>query len=197
MSKYRSLSAGHTYTTHGQRTEKLAILASALSFAGCASAFVTRFLSALDQRYAFVVIRSVRLDFCALSSTHECTRPKDARQRAERAAPTPDTRRARWTNHGQTCLSTCWHVCRLRCSRRIESSSCGSGTSGSFSWVATWSCALVAALHVTAVAVRWMRGACADHSFRVLATRCTFVGFFNMCSPVYAQRASNTLCIHC
>ena len=42
------------------------------------------------------------------------------------------------------------------------------------------------------------------HSFRALATRCAFVGFFNMCAlcalcmrTVYAQRASNTLCMRC
>ena len=31
------------------------------------------------------------------------------------------------------------------------------------------------------LAVRWMRGACADHLFNALTTRCAFVGFFNMC----------------
>ena len=107
---YITLSASHTYTTHGPRTEKLAILASALSFARCASAFVTRSSSALDQRYAFVVIRCVRRDFCACTKnvrgarTHECIRQKDTRHsqsaldqrqtRAERAGPTPDTRGA-------------------------------------------------------------------------------------------------------
>ena len=72
------------YTTHGQRTEKLAILASTLSCAGCASTFVTRSSSALDQRYVFVVMRCVRRDFgharkCAARSTHASTRQKDAR----------------------------------------------------------------------------------------------------------------------
>ena len=38
-----------------------AILASALSFVRCAS-------STLDQRYAFVVIRCVRQDFCACTN---------------------------------------------------------------------------------------------------------------------------------
>ena len=76
----------HTGTTHGPRTEKVAILASASSFAGCASPCATRVSSALDQRYAFVVVRCVRRDFrtctkmcaaqkCARSSAHECTRP--------------------------------------------------------------------------------------------------------------------------
>ena len=51
------LSVSHTYTTHGPRTENLVILASALSFAKCASAFVTHSSSALNQRYAFVIIR--------------------------------------------------------------------------------------------------------------------------------------------
>ena len=51
-------------TTHGPRTEKVAIVASALSFAGCASSCATRASSALDQRYAFVVVRCVRRDFC-------------------------------------------------------------------------------------------------------------------------------------
>ena len=59
------LSASHTGTTHGPRTEKVAILASASSFAGCASPCATRASSALDQRYAFVVVRCVRRVFCA------------------------------------------------------------------------------------------------------------------------------------
>ena len=46
-------------------TENLSILASVLTFAGCPSEFVTRSLSALDQRYAFAVVRCVRRDFCA------------------------------------------------------------------------------------------------------------------------------------
>ena len=55
----------HTGTTHGPRTEKVAILASASSFAGCASPCATRASSALDQRCAFVVVRCVRREFCA------------------------------------------------------------------------------------------------------------------------------------
>ena len=31
------------------------------------------------------------------------------------------------------------------------------------------------------LAVRWMRGACADHLFHALTTRCAVVGFFHMC----------------
>ena len=46
----RRLSASHTGTTHGRRAEKVAILASASSFAGCASPCATRASSALDQR---------------------------------------------------------------------------------------------------------------------------------------------------
>ena len=49
------LSASHTGTTHGPHTEKVAILSSASSFAGCASPCATRASSPLDQRYAFVV----------------------------------------------------------------------------------------------------------------------------------------------
>ena len=72
------------HTTHGQRTEKIEILDRALSFAGCTPTFVTRSLSALDQRYVFVVMRWVRRDFwaaqkCASRSTYESTRQKDAR----------------------------------------------------------------------------------------------------------------------
>ena len=67
-SKVLLLYASHTDTMHGQRTDKLAILASALSFAGCASAFVTRSSSALDQRYAFVVVRCVWSNFCACTN---------------------------------------------------------------------------------------------------------------------------------
>ena len=48
--------ASHLRTMHCSRTEKVAILTSALSFAGCASAFVTRSLSALVQRCAFVLV---------------------------------------------------------------------------------------------------------------------------------------------
>ena len=81
----------HTYTTHCQRTEKLAILASALSFAKCASAFVTHSSSALDQLYTFVFIRRVRREF-ERTSTHECTRQKDARHAQSALNPTPYTR---------------------------------------------------------------------------------------------------------
>ena len=49
-----------------------------------------------------------------------------------------------------------------------------------------------------------MRASCALHSLCAIATRCVFVGFFNMCAlsalcmrTVYAQRASNTLCMRC
>ena len=55
-----------------------------------------------------------------------------------------------------------------------------------------------------ALHARCMRAACAGHSFRALATRCAFVGCFNKCAlcalrmrTVYAQRASNTLCMRC
>ena len=90
----------------GPRTEKVAMLASASSFAGCASPCATRASSALDQRYAFVVVRCVRRDFCACtkcarSSTHECTRQKDDRdaqsaldQRQTHAGHTRGTRGA-------------------------------------------------------------------------------------------------------
>ena len=52
--------AVQTGTTHGPRTEQVALLANASSFAGCASPCATRASSALNQRYAFVVVRCVR-----------------------------------------------------------------------------------------------------------------------------------------
>ena len=105
----RTLSASHTGTTHGPRTEKVAILASASSFAGCASPCATRASSALDQRCAFVVVRCVRRDFCAC--TKLCAEldarmytPEGRQPCAERAGPTPDTRGA----HAEHTRSTRW-----------------------------------------------------------------------------------------
>ena len=86
--------------SHGQRVEnwrKFVILASALSFARCASSCVTHSSSALDQRYTFVVERRhslcasrffVHAQNCALSSTHGPTR----REVASHAHSTPDQR---------------------------------------------------------------------------------------------------------
>ena len=109
----RGLWPGHTYTTHGQRTKKSFILASALSFAGCASAFVARLSRTLGLRYLFVIIRCVRRTFCACSKL--CAEldawvhtPEGRQTRAERAGPTPHTRR--------TIAGYSLYVRRLRCS---------------------------------------------------------------------------------
>ena len=90
---------GQDSVLHGPRTEKVAVLASASSFAGCASPCATRASSALDQRYAFVVVRVVRRDFCAC--TKMCAEldawmytPEGRQRCAERAGPTSDTRGA-------------------------------------------------------------------------------------------------------
>ena len=88
-SVYLRISASHTGTTHGLRTEKVAILASASSFAGCASPCATRHHALLVRRArwtnaihssSFVVCVGifVHAQKCARSSTHECTRQKDA-----------------------------------------------------------------------------------------------------------------------
>ena len=99
VTRRQMLSASHTGTTHGRRAEKVAILASASSFAGCASPCATRASSALDQRWAFVVVRCVRRVFCAC--TKLCAEldawmytPEGRQTCAERAGPTPDTRGA-------------------------------------------------------------------------------------------------------
>ena len=67
---------------------KFAILASALSFARCASSFVTRSSSAMDQRYALAVIRCVRRDFLSMLKSM-----RGARRMNVHARRTPDTRR--------------------------------------------------------------------------------------------------------
>ena len=81
------------------RTENVAFLASASSFAGCAPPCATRASSALDQRYAFVVVRCVRRDICACTTM--CAEidarmymPEGRQRCAERAGPTSDTRGA-------------------------------------------------------------------------------------------------------
>ena len=88
------------------------ILASALSFAGCA-AFIAHSSSTLGLRYLFVVIRCVHRTFCACSKL--CAElgawvhtPEGRQTRAERAGPTPDTRR--------TLAGYSLYVRRLRCS---------------------------------------------------------------------------------
>ena len=107
-------SASHTDTTHGPRTGKVSILASASSFAGCASPCATRASSALDQGYAFVVVRCVRRDFCAC--TKMCAEldawmytPEGRQRCAERAGPTPDTRGAHAEHTlGMRCVFVDW-----------------------------------------------------------------------------------------
>ena len=69
---------------------KFAIRASALSFARRASSFVTRSSSALDPRYAFVVIRCVRWDFLSMLKS-----VRGARRMNVHAKGTPDMRGAR------------------------------------------------------------------------------------------------------
>ena len=53
-------SASHTCTTHGPSTEKVAILANASSFAGCASPCATRASSALDHRHQIIETPNIR-----------------------------------------------------------------------------------------------------------------------------------------
>ena len=113
-SAWSSLSASHTGTTHGPRTGKVAISASASSFAGCASPCATRASSALDQRYAFVV-RCVRRDFCA------CTKLCGARRMNVHARRTPEMRRARWTNARHTRGTRGAHAGHALCVRRLSS----------------------------------------------------------------------------
>ena len=66
-----------------------AMLASALSFARCASSFVTRSSSAVDQRYAFDVIRCVRRDYFSMLKN-----VRGARRMNVNAMRTPDMRGA-------------------------------------------------------------------------------------------------------
>ena len=63
----RFMARSHLHNARPAHEKKSFILASALSFAGCASAFVARSSSTLGQRYLFVVIRCVRRTFCACS----------------------------------------------------------------------------------------------------------------------------------
>ena len=74
---------GDARPAHG----KFAILASALSFARRASSLVTRSSSALDPRYAFVVIRCVRRDFLSMLKS-----VRGARRMNVHAKGTPDVR---------------------------------------------------------------------------------------------------------
>ena len=75
---------------------------------------VVRASSALDQRYAFVVVRCVRRDFCAC--TKMCAEldawmytPEGRQRCAERAGPTPDTRGAHAEHTlGMRCVFVDW-----------------------------------------------------------------------------------------
>ena len=112
-----SLSASHTGSTHGPRTEKVAILASASSCAGCASPCATRALSALDQRCAFVVVRCVRRKFLCMHKT-----VRGARRMNALARRTPAMRRTRWTNARHTRGTRGAHAGHALCVRRLRSS---------------------------------------------------------------------------
>ena len=98
MYLFHIIRASHTYTTHSPRTQKVAIFASALSFAGCASACVTQ--CSYDERTGpTICMRCVRRDFCAC--TKMCAEldtwmntPERRQTCAERVGQTPGTRGA-------------------------------------------------------------------------------------------------------
>ena len=105
------LSASHTGTTHGPRTEKVAILANASSFAGCASPCATRASSALDQR---------RRSSCASGFLCMHKTVRGARRMNIHARRTPAMRRARWTNARHTRGTRGTHAGHALCVRRLK-----------------------------------------------------------------------------
>ena len=93
-----NLSASHTGTTHGPRTEKVAIVASALSFAGCASPCIR--YSCVERAGPTLCIR--RRSLCASGFLCMPKTVRLARRLNVHARRTPAMRRARWTNARHT-----------------------------------------------------------------------------------------------